>query len=117
MLRPLVLPLLLLLLLATADSIAAATSAPSPNRLRRAQELRAYAAARGILPQGQGSNMGDDDDAIPPRYESIHPNQIANMGVGSDALLNPQGIAGMGPGAVAMGVRAKDAVHGGGGEG
>ena len=40
----------------------------------------------------------------------------ANLGGTSDALLNPQGIAGVGPGAVIMGI--KDVMgEGGGGDG
>lgn len=57
-------------------------------------------------------------DVIPPHYDTIHPNQIAVMGTGPDALLNPQGIGGVGPGAVALGIKASMVdVGDGGGEG
>lgn len=38
------------------------------------------------------------------------------MGPGSDAFLNPQGMAGVGVGAVAMGIKAAEEVGDGGGE-
>lgn len=78
------------------------------------QELREYAAQTGHLDPHVVKGHEFDDGGIPsPGYQSLGPSHVPAMGPELDALANPIGYHGVGPGAVTMGITVKEqAVNG-----
>ncbi|EKU22925.1 hypothetical protein NGA_0002802, partial [Nannochloropsis gaditana CCMP526] len=68
--------------------------------IRNLQEVFEYAVERGRLdPHVAQGHAFDNGNLVLPVYQSLGPSQVAVMGGAFDLLANPEGYAGVGPGA------------------
>ncbi|KAM3573569.1 hypothetical protein VYU27_004479 [Nannochloropsis oceanica] len=78
---------------------------------RQVSELQEYAAQSGhIDPHIANGHVADNGGMVAPMYNSLGPSHVAAMGGSFDALANPEGYGGVGPGSLTMGIVVKNKV-------